>query len=209
MNGTPSEETSPRIVGTAPAPLADSSASDVASPGARFPLWPVVVTTVVLLITEAWLKQWAIQTLSPGVDRVALPGVLHLGFTLNTGMAWGLLGGLTLPLALLRVGVGGALLVVIGLRRCGASQVWPLAFLAAGALGNGLDGLARGAVVDYLTSPLLDAVSRGLTGRAFPIFNLSDVLVCTGAVWLVGQTAWRERSAGHFASAGRDSSKES
>lgn len=162
-----------------------------------------------LLIIEAWLKQWAIQTLPPGTDRVALPGLIHLGFTLNTGMAWGLLGSLALPFAVLRVGVGAALLVAVATRRCRASHRWPLALVAAGALGNGLDGLARGAVVDYLTSPLLDAASRAVTGRPFPIFNLSDVLICAGALWLLGYTILRERRAGHFASPSRDISRES
>lgn len=190
MNGTPPE----------PRP---------AFPNAHLPLWPVFVCVLALLLTEAGLKQWAIQALSPGTDRLILPGLLHLGFTLNTGMAWGLLGGLTLPLALLRVGVGAALLLVIGKRWGHFSSMWPLALLAAGALGNGLDGLIRGAVVDYLTSPLLDAASRAVTGRPFPIFNLSDVMICAGVIWLLGHTILREQRAGHFASLSRDTSKES
>ncbi|WP_019008663.1 signal peptidase II [Deinococcus aquatilis] len=164
---------------------------------------------VALLSLEAGLKYWAVQTLSPGADRVVLPGLLHLGFTLNTGMAWGLLGSLTLPLALLRVAVGTGLLWGLLKRRVTRQLWWPLSFIATGALGNGLDGLLRGAVVDYLTSPLLDVGSRVLTGRPFPIFNLSDVLVCAGVFWLAVQTLWQDRKAGHLASARRDISKES
>lgn len=153
-----------------------------------------------LLTLEGLLKAWAAANLTPGVDRVLLPGLLHLGFTLNPGMAWGLLGGLTSPLAILRLLVG--LVIVAGLLsgRLPAWHVWPLALVASGALGNAVDGLARGAVVDYLTAPLLDVVARPLTGRPFPIFNLSDVLVCTGTLWLLLH-AWRtERRAGHSAS---------
>jgi len=50
-------------------------------------------------------------------------------------------------------------------------------------------------VVDYLTMPSLDAVSSLLSGRDFPIFNLSDVLVSTGTVWLLW-ASWRAERKG-------------
>jgi signal peptidase II len=171
-------------------------------------LWPIVAGLVALLIVEAGLKHWAVQTLSPGTDRVVVPGLLHLGFTLNTGMAWGFLSSLTLPRALRRVGVGAGLLWGLLTGRVARHLWWPLALIATGALGNGVDGLIRGAVVDYLTSPLLDAGARLLTGRPFPIFNLSDVWVCAGTLWLAVHTLRQDRKAGHLASARHDISKE-
>ncbi|QBY07515.1 signal peptidase II (plasmid) [Deinococcus metallilatus] len=153
-----------------------------------------------LLALEGGLKAWAAANLTPGVDRPLVPGLLHLGFTLNPGMAWGLLGGLTSPLALLRLLVGLGIVAGLLSGRLPTGRVWPLALIAAGALGNALDGLTRGAVVDYLTAPVLDVVARPLTGRPFPIFNLSDVLVCTGTLWLLLHARRMERRAGHSAS---------
>jgi len=153
--------------------------------------WRPLLLVLALLVAEGLLKAWAVTTLESGVNRPLLPGVLHLGFTLNPGMAWGLLGGFAAPLAMLRVLVGLGLVGALGLGRVPRRWIWPLALIAAGALGNGLDGLMRGAVVDYLTSPLLDTVSRAVSREPFPVFNLSDVLVCagTGALLIL---SWRQ-----------------
>ncbi|WP_343216694.1 signal peptidase II [Deinococcus aestuarii] len=156
--------------------------------------WPLA-TILALLALEGLLKSWAVANLTPGVDRTLLPGVLHLDFTLNPGMAWGMLGGFTAPLAVLRLLVGLVIVAALLSGRLGRAQRWPLALIAAGALGNAVDGLTRGAVVDYLTSPLLDAVSGTLGGGRFPIFNLSDVLVCAGVAGLLLHAGWRERQA--------------
>lgn len=153
--------------------------------------WRPLLLVLALLVAEGLLKAWAVTTLESGVNRPLLPGVLHLGFTLNPGMAWGLLGGFAAPLAMLRVLVGLGLVGALSLGRVPRRWIWPLALIAAGALGNGLDGLMRGAVVDYLTSPLLDTVSSAVSREPFPVFNLSDVLVCagTGALLIL---SWRQ-----------------
>lgn len=154
-----------------------------------------VTLIALLLVTEGLIKTWAAATLAPGTDRVLVPGLLHLGFTLNPGMAWGLLGGASVPLGVLRLLAGLAIVTALLIGRLPTAFRWPLALIAAGALGNGLDGLTRGAVVDYLTMPPLDVVSGLLSGRDFPIFNLSDVLVSTGTVWLLWATWRAERRA--------------
>lgn len=146
-----------------------------------------------LLLLDLILKAWAVRTLPGLAPQPLIPGLLALGYTLNTGMAWGLLGGLTLPLAGLRLLVGAGILVALGLGRVPRGLQGPLALLAAGALGNAVDGLTRGAVVDYLTSPLLDRLSETLSGRPFPIFNLADVYVSAGVLWLLVQSGWTER----------------
>lgn len=170
-------------------------------------LWPLAAVTS-LLALEGLLKAWAVQHLTPGVDRPLVPGLLHLDLTLNPGMAWGMLGAFTAPLAILRLTVGLVILAALLSGHLPPGRRWPLALIAAGALGNAVDGLARGAVVDYLTSPVLDAVSRALSGGRFPVFNLSDVLVCSGTVWLLLHTWQTERRSGHSASAPRATSKE-
>lgn len=146
-----------------------------------------------LLLLDLILKTWAVRTLPGLAPQPLVPGVLALGYTLNTGMAWGLLGGLTLPLAGLRLLVGTGILAALLLRRVPRGLQGPLALIAAGALGNAVDGLTRGAVVDYLTSPLLDRLSGALSGRPFPIFNLADVFVSGGVLWLLVQSGWTAR----------------
>lgn len=136
-----------------------------------------------LLGVDLLLKSWALQAL-PDRDSVVVPGLLHLGFTLNTGMAWGLLGERTAPLAALRLLVGLGLLVALLRGGWSVPQRYALALIGAGALGNAVDGLTRGAVVDYLTSPALDRISLWVSAQPFPIFNLADMLVIAGVLVL-------------------------
>lgn len=148
---------------------------------------------LVLLFLDLVVKAWAARTLPGVVPQPVVPGLVALDYTLNPGMAWGLLGGLSLPLAGGRLLVGMGLVVMLLQARVRWEQQWPLALIAAGALGNAVDGLVRGAVVDYLTSPLLDRLSQAVNGQPFPIFNLADILVCTGVLWLAIQGLWTQR----------------
>lgn len=148
---------------------------------ARF--FPLLLT--LLLITDLLLKAWAAQAL-PGVpSQTLISGLLKLNFTLNTGMAWGMLDNQPLPLALLRLVVGLALTAALLLRPFTRWTALTLTLLAAGALSNAVDGLTRGAVVDYLSSPLLDQLHRQLNGQPFPVFNGADVLVIVGVALML------------------------
>lgn len=144
-----------------------------------------------LLLSDLLLKAWAAQNLANMPVRSVIPGVLNLTYTLNPGMAWGLLSGLTLPLAVLRLAVGLGLLLTLLRGRLHPSLAVSLALIAAGALGNALDGLTRGSVVDYLSSPLLDNFSQRLSAQPFPVFNLADVLVLLGVAGLFLTSARR------------------
>lgn len=127
------------------------------------------------------LKLWSSQAFTLGTFTPFVPGVLDLGLTHNTGMAWSLLSGAALPLALLRLVAGSALLVFLWRR--GASdprQGVALAMIAGGALGNAADGLRLGYVVDMLSSPAFSFVTRALNAGNFPVFNLADVWVVSG-----------------------------
>lgn len=138
-----------------------------------------------LLLTDLLIKAWAATALPGQPAQPLVPGLLALQFTLNPGMAWGLLGNLTLGLALLRLTVGLGLLVVLVRGRTTRRPAVALALIGAGALSNSADGLTRGAVVDYLASPALDVLSRQLSGQPFPIFNGADALVLTGVLMLL------------------------
>ncbi|MGM9319653.1 signal peptidase II [Deinococcus aquaticus] len=150
-----------------------------------FRFTPLLMLPGVLLFTELLVKSWATQTLPGYPPQPVIPGLLSLTYTLNEGMAWGLLNHLTWPLALLRLLVGLALLVNLAISAHTPRRSLALSFIAAGALSNATDGLTRGSVVDYLSSPLLDAVHRAVNGQNFPIFNGADVLVLAGVILLL------------------------
>jgi len=156
------------------------------------PSFPIALALLfALLLTDLLLKAWAAQNLVNTPVRPLIPGLLSLTYTLNPGIAWGLLSGLTVPLAVLRLAVGLGLILTLWRGRPHPKLALSLALIAAGALGNAVDGLTRGSVVDYLSSPLLDRFSQRLSAQPFPVFNLADVLVLLGVAALLLASARR------------------
>lgn len=117
----------------------------------------------------------ALKLLPRGADRALLPGILGLTHALNTGVAFGLLGGqpaLNLLAGFLMV---LAAAVYLGRQTLNRLEAIGAGLLLGGALGNLLDRLLHGAVTDYL---------KFLFFR-FPVFNLADACITLGALLLV------------------------
>lgn len=118
-------------------------------------------------------------------------GWLALRYAENTDVGFSLLA--ALPEGPRRLGILAFGLVMIGIlgglwftrRRAPALEQAGYAFLLSGALGNWLDRLVRGFVVDFIHV------------NHWPIFNVADVCICVG----VGLLIWTRRRAVSPASA--------
>ncbi|GLV48555.1 lipoprotein signal peptidase [Thermus sp. LT1-2-5] len=137
------------------------------------------VLVPLLLAFDQILKLWALENLSP-VPKPLLGDLLYLTLVQNTGAGFGLLQGRAFLLGWLSLGVGAVLLYLLAKQRYAPLFTLALSLIAVGALGNGIDRLGRGWVVDYLDLgtpfPLL---------ANFPVFNLADVCVTLGALLLL------------------------
>ena len=112
----------------------------------------------------------------PAGGRVLIPGIVRLRPVENRGMAFSMLSGqgllLALVTALLIAGVTVWLIVrpdAPGLFRAG---LW---LIVGGGLGNLYDRLATGGVIDFI-EPLF---------VRFAVFNVADVCICVGAALAV------------------------
>ena len=148
----------------------------------------VVLFTVVvnLLLADAVVKELAVAKLKGAAAVPVLSGLFNLAYVENRGCAWGLFQGQVWPLAIFGV-LAFAFLVwkrrsvffddaqlrVFGFR------LGPLAepLLYAGILGNVLDRLVRGYVVDMFD------FYWGV--HHFPCFNLADTYISVAAALLV------------------------
>jgi signal peptidase II len=137
------------------------------------------VLVPLLIAFDQILKLWALENLSP-IPRPLLGNLLYLTLVKNTGAGFGLLQGQALLLGWLSLLVGGFLLYLLGFRRYPLGLTLGLSLVAAGALGNGIDRLGRGWVVDYL-----DLGTQIPLIANFPVFNLADVCVTLGAALLL------------------------
>ena len=129
---------------------------------------------VTVLVTDQILKAIVATNLKGGGVVEILGGAIRFDYTVNTGGAFSLFRGGGAVLAIL------AALVCIGLlvpyRRIADSSVLvraALGLILGGALGNLLDRVRLGYVVDFVDL------------RWWPVFNLADSAVVVGVVLLV------------------------
>lgn len=142
----------------------------------RFGLYSLAL--LVLLADQA-SKAWVVHAHWgwPQDGLELIPGFFALWFNVNTGGAFGILPHGTQLLAL-AAGIAAVAIVVFSVRApmplprlLGVALALPL----GGALGNLLDRVRLGHVVDFLA--LYAGPHRYWT---FPIFNLADTAICTG-----------------------------
>ncbi len=106
------------------------------------------------------------------------PGFLNLVHVGNTGAAWSMFSGMSVWLALLALGTLVAIFVwrrALGLQHAAVQPAFGL--LCGGVLGNLVDRLVHGHVIDFLDFHFGDYV--------FPTFNVADSAICVGVFWYV------------------------
>jgi signal peptidase II len=153
--------------------------------------WRWLPLSLAVIVADRAVKVWMIHHFAP-FERVHVLPVLDIILTYNTGAAFSFLadasGWQRWLFVLLALGVSAALIVWMrrlsarahGLLACG------LALIVGGALGNMIDRLTTGRVVDFI---------HVHWGRAyFPAFNIADSAITIGAVLLL-LDAWRESRA--------------
>jgi signal peptidase II len=150
--------------------------------------WCWLPLTVAIVVADRAVKLWITHHFVP-LERVHVLKVLDIILTYNSGAAFSFLadasGWQRWLFVLLALGVSAALIVwmrrldarIHGLLACG------LALIVGGALGNMIDRLTLGRVVDFI---------HVHWGHAyFPAFNIADSAITIGALLLL-LDAWRE-----------------
>jgi signal peptidase II len=150
--------------------------------------WVASILTLGWLALDLITKSWALRALSGGVRMELLGGLLPLTLAFNTGAAFGLRIGsdprwVFIPITFFAIGF------LISLLRSAAATDWirvvAISLVMGGALGNLYDRMRwKRGVVDFL-----GPVDLGFT--LFPIFNVADIGITCGAIFL-GWSLWRE-----------------
>ena len=142
-----------------------------------------------LLLIDQVVKELAVRKLKGCAAVEVVPNLFNLGYVENRGMAWGLLQGYVWPLAAFAC---LAIAVLIWKRRsifpAGVAGTVAELLLHAGILGNLVDRLSRGCVVDMFD------FHCGV--HHFPCFNVADayITVAAGLLILLGfAESWKEK----------------
>jgi signal peptidase II len=139
------------------------------------------IAAVIGLVLDQLTKFWVLQTFEFGDTIPLWEGVFHFTFVTNTGAAFSLFSenGEWLKWLSMLVSLG---LIALGLFVNLANRWEQIGYglILSGALGNGIDRMLSGEVVDFLDFRLI----------RFPIFNVADVCINIGIVCLL-IAAWR------------------
>lgn len=123
-------------------------------------------------------KYLAVTSLSqvPGQSVPFIPGFMNFTYVENTGAAFGMFGNATWLLAVISSVLAiGVIVIMVKFREIKAKLFQlSLCFIAGGAIGNIIDRIFRGYVVDMLEFDFVN----------FYIFNVADAFVTIGAVML-------------------------
>ncbi len=141
--------------------------------------WLILATLFV--IADQWSKQLAESTLTMG-NPIIVTNWFNWNLAYNPGAAWSFMadmgGAQRWILSSLSAVVSIALAIWIA--RLGNSDRWlsgALACVLGGAIGNLIDRVKTGEVVDF--------IQWHYAGYAFPTFNIADVAITIGACLLI------------------------
>lgn len=135
----------------------------------------VWLTMAAIIIVDRIIKIVVMEMFTPNETKMIIPGIFHLTFVFNPGAAFGLLAGQTW------IPIGTAILVLLGIiyiqfRLIIENRLIRLAMgmIGGGAMGNLLDRILGGKVIDYLDFPIWPFV-----------FNFADSMIVIGSLLLV------------------------
>ena len=138
----------------------------------------ILAFVVGIVALDQVTKFWVTSSLSLGQSVPVVAGFFHLTLVRNTGMAFGLLSGSDIPFkAVLVTFLSTAAMVAVtyyALRSAQHERLtrYGLIFILGGAVGNIVDRVRLGYVVDFVD------VFYG--GTHWPAFNVADSCICIG-----------------------------
>lgn len=130
------------------------------------------VIFAVLLISDQLTKLWAETALKSG-SIPFIPKVLDFTYVQNRGIAFGMLQDMHYIIIPLTIAIMALciFLAVKAYRKGKKIETLSLVLIVSGAVGNVIDKIRLGYVVDFIHTLFMD----------FPVFNLADVFICIGA----------------------------
>ncbi|MCO4783050.1 MAG: signal peptidase II [Candidatus Cloacimonetes bacterium] len=128
----------------------------------------------VTLASDFFLKVYFQNNFSLGETVDVIPGLFSLTLVYNTGAAFGIAKGFSWLFISMAVITCGFILVYLALYKEEEPLVsWALVLILSGAIGNMIDRVTLGYVIDYL-------YVYWNTFNWWPVFNLADVVIDIG-----------------------------
>jgi signal peptidase II len=142
--------------------------------------WRWLWVTVLFIAVDQLTKLWIVSTVTHDVYVLPVLNIIH---TVNEGAAWSMFAnwGGSQRWLLSALAIGVAIAIFIWLRRLAVAHhrllVGGLVLILSGAIGNVIDRLRLGHVIDFVQ------VHWG--NSFFPAFNVADSAISVGAVLVI------------------------
>ena len=133
----------------------------------------LAAAVIILVFLDQWVKQWARDNLITAGSIPIINGLIEFRWATNTGAAFGIFQGGRWFFVVLTIAVIAVLMYYEFKTPYTRMYLWirlPMALILAGAIGNFIDRLLYGYVVDMFRFLFIN----------FPIFNVADILLVTG-----------------------------
>lgn len=129
-----------------------------------------LIAVIVLIVLDQIIKYWAVGALATG-SITLIDKVLSFTYYENRGAAFGLMQNMQtfLIIASVIILIGIMVLVCLG-RIKGNLLISSISLIVAGGIGNLIDRVTNGYVIDFIYFELID----------FPIFNFADCCIVVG-----------------------------
>ena len=117
---------------------------------------------------------------------IEVAAILNFVPVWNRGMSFGMLadGGTLVPIALTSLAIVVSAWLFLKVPSFGPAQRLAAALIAGGAIGNAIDRLRFGKVVDF--------IDVHYAGSHWPAFNLADAAITVGAVFWCYSILWEQ-----------------
>ncbi len=143
------------------------------SAGKEMPMFYLFLTAAVLVAADQLIKLWVVRTVAVTGAVPLVPGLLDVTYLQNTGAAWSVLQRHTGVLTVVSLIVILIIIWALAARKIkGGVGRWSLAVLLGGAVGNLIDRIRLGYVVDMFRTLFI----------SFPVFNFADICVTLGGI---------------------------
>lgn len=137
-----------------------------------------LIVAIVILIIDQLTKKIITATMNIGDSYEVIPHFLNITSHRNNGAAWGILSGKMGFFYIITLIILAVLIIFyIKETKYNAFMQVAISLLFAGALGNFIDRLFNGEVVDF--------IDTNIFGYDFPIFNIADSNLTIGVIFVI------------------------
>ena len=148
----------------------------------------------VIVAADQWTKYLVVENIPLYAYAKAIPGLFHFTYVQNTGAAFSALEGMQWLFVLIFAAMTLGILFEYFFKNMGFTtfERWCIAAIYGGGLGNMIDRVRFGYVVDMIATDFMD----------FPVFNVADMFITCGCIAMMvslvffNKNFWKEEKKG-------------